>query len=435
MNAGATILSRIACTLLAGCLAGCTVFDYAASDSPLPESEIAAMQPGPRIALVLGSGGPRGYAHIGVMRVLEEAGIQPDLVVGSSVGAVLGAFWAAGFSAERIDAISRTGGPLTLFDFTPFADRGWIRGQRLQDYVNDRLGAPAIERLERRLVVVATRRSDKKPVFFRSGNLGVAVRASSAVPGILSPVGIRGIEYEDADESLPVAVRAARQAGARFVIAIDVSARPGSAPSGTRAALLERDLRRRQRIDPEVALADFLFHPDLDYRAGPRARYFDDARREGERLARAMLPDLLARLERAGLAHRPEAPAPPPAPAAQADLRVEGQLACSPDAFTTAAHFGISRTMNAASSSGMPATMSTPCVPRRSRIPGSVNALRNAPCRRPTRSRGKPAGPSNPYHPADSKPFKVSPTVGTSGSCAERLGPHTASARSRPAAR
>ena len=258
--------------------------------------------PSPRVALVLGSGGPRGYAHIGVMKVLAEAGIDYDLVVGSSAGALVGAFWANGLDAEEIDKISRSGGPLTLFDISPFADRGWIRGQRLQDYVNTRLGSKSIEQMPRRLIVVATRRDDKAPVFFQSGNIGVAVRASSAVPRIISPVGINGTEFEDADESLPVAVRAARQAGAQFVIAIDVSARAGAAPRGTSQALLDRDARRRGRIDPEVAAADFLIHPDLEYAAGPSRSYFVKAQATGERSARDALPDLVERLRLAGLA-------------------------------------------------------------------------------------------------------------------------------------
>lgn len=147
-----------------------------------------------------------------------------------------------------------------------------------------------------------TRRDDKAPVFFQSGNVGVAVRASSAVPRIISPVGINGTEFEDADESLPVAVRAARQAGAQFVIAIDVSARAGAAPRGTSQALLDRDARRRRRIEPEVATADFLIHPDLEYAAGPSRSYFVKAQATGERSARDALPDLVERLRLAGLA-------------------------------------------------------------------------------------------------------------------------------------
>ncbi|MFU8816472.1 MAG: patatin-like phospholipase family protein, partial [Pseudomonadales bacterium] len=264
-------------------LAGCTPFDYTQPDKPVARTAIAEADVPLRIALVLGSGGPRGYAHLGVMNVLEEAGIEYDLVVGSSVGAFIGAFWADGLNARELSALADEGGPLTVFDPSPFADRGWIRGQKLQDYVNAGLGAKPIEDLPRRLIVVATRREDKSPVFFAEGNVGVAVRASSAMPGIISPVGIGGVEYEDADESLPVAVRAARQAGAQFVIAVDVSARPDRAPPGTSAGKLLRDRERRQRIDPEVAEADFLIHPDLDYAAGPWRSYFAMAQDEGRK--------------------------------------------------------------------------------------------------------------------------------------------------------
>lgn len=273
-------------------IAGCTAFNYVERDSPVANIQVSAYAPRPRIALVLGSGGPRGYAHIGVMKTLEEAGIEYDLVVGSSVGSLIGAFWAAGFTAKEIDELASNGGPLTLFDISPFADRGWIRGQRLQDYVNNRLGNQSIENLKSRLIVVATRREDKVPVYFQTGNVGVAVRASGAVPTIISPVGINGVEYEDADESLPVAVRVARQAGAQFIIAVDVTAQPGSAPAGTSPKMLLRDATRKARIDPEVADADYLIHPNLDYAAGPSKRYFAKAQKVGEETARKLLPEL-----------------------------------------------------------------------------------------------------------------------------------------------
>lgn len=273
-------------------IAGCAAFDYRDADLPEALVRVPVLDPPPRIALVLGSGGPRGYAHIGVLRVLEEAGVVPDLVVGSSVGALIGVFWASGLSAAEIDRRSFEGGPFTVFDPSLFADRGWIRGQRLQDYVNDGLASPWLESLPRRAIVVATRRGDKQPSYFASGNAGVAVRASAAMPGIVSPVGIGGVEYEDGDESLPVPVTPARQSGALFVIAVDVSARPGSTPSDASPAMRERDVRRRARIEPEVARADFVFHPDLDYRAGPFKSYFVSSRQRGEAYARQRLPAL-----------------------------------------------------------------------------------------------------------------------------------------------
>ena len=276
-------------------LSGCAAFDYREADTPAALSELQPFEPRPRIALVLGPGGPRGYAHIGVMRVLEEAQSQPDLVVGCSVGALLGAFWASGLSAQQIDERSLQGGPLTVFDPSLFADRGWIRGQRLQDYVNQGLGGRRLEALQRRVVVVATRRDDKTPRFFTTGNAGVAVRASSAVPGIVSPVGIAGVEYEDGDESLPLAVSATRAAGARFIIAVNVYPRTESTPSDAPASMRERDARRRARIEPEITQANFVLHPDLGYYASPLRSYFVESRQIGEATARAQLPALLSK--------------------------------------------------------------------------------------------------------------------------------------------
>lgn len=287
---------------------GCAPFNYTGPDSPVAWPAVQAMEPRPRVALVLSSGGPRGYAHIGVMRVLEEAGVPIDLVVGSSVGSLLGAFWADGRTAQEIDALSRDGGPLTLFDLSPFADRGWIHGQRLQDYVDQRLDNKSIELMPRRLVVGATRRADKAPVFFTSGNAGVAVRASSAVPGIISPVGINGTEFEDGDESLPLAVRAARHAGAQFVIAVDVTPLPETIPPDAAPAERARVLKRHARIAPEAAQADYLLHANLKYGASPLQAYFDYARTTGESSARRQLPELLDRLQRAGLVNAKPVP-------------------------------------------------------------------------------------------------------------------------------
>jgi NTE family protein len=295
-------LSRLAGIAVVGLvLAGCAPFNYRGTDSPVAQLALQPAEPRPRVALVLSSGGPRGFAHIGVMKALEEAGIEIDLMVGTSVGALLGAFWADGRSALEIDALSRQGGPLTLFDISPFADRGWIHGQRLQDYLDQQLRHQTLEQMPRRLIVGATRRDDKTAVFFNSGRVSVAVRASSAIRGVFSPVGINGIEYEDGDESLPLAVRAAREAGARFVIAVDVSADPEAIPERVPASERAYVLQRAARIKPEAAAADFLIHARMKYYVSPFASYFEYARSAGEQSARMQLPHLLNNMARAGL--------------------------------------------------------------------------------------------------------------------------------------
>ncbi len=284
-------------------LGGCYSFNYNELDKPMPLSSLTPMDSRPKVALVLSSGGPRGYAHIGIMKVLEEHNIDIDLVVGSSVGSLIGAFWAAGYSAGEISTMSMQGGPLTLFDLTLFAEEGWIKGQRLQDYVNNGVNNKQIEEFTKRLIVVATRQSDMEPVFFNSGNTGVAVRASSAVRNIFSPVGIDGVPYIDGDESLPVAVEAARQAGAKFIIVIDVSADPEKAPQNTSKKRLDRERQRRSRIDQQLNYADFVMRPPVGYSAGPWKSYFIESQTIGEAYAREKIDELLLKL-RASLEYK-----------------------------------------------------------------------------------------------------------------------------------
>lgn len=279
-------------------LSACSSFNYDKADSPKPLLAVPSIEPHPKIALVLGSGGPRGFAHIGVMKVLEESGIEYDLVVGSSVGSLIGAFWSAGYTATEIDELSKMGDPFTVFDFSLFADRGWIHGQRLQNFVNDKLGHRPIESLPRKFIAVATRIHDKQPIFFNTGNVGVAVRASSAVSKVFSPVGINGVEYEDGDESLPVAVRAARQAGATFVIAVDVTPFASSAPANTSPSRIEREVVRRKRVDPELKDADFVIQPQIGFNTSPTKEFFMKARLAGETAARESLPNLQAGIGR-----------------------------------------------------------------------------------------------------------------------------------------
>lgn len=279
-------------------LTGCKPFNYVESDAPLPLVSVPVMEPKPRIALVLGAGGPRGYAHIGVMRALEDACIEVDLMVGSSVGSLLGVFWASGLSAAEIDKRSFEGGPLTLFDPNPFADRGWIRGRKLQNYVNQQLDGKRLEHMPRKVIVVTTHREDKTPRYFTSGNSGVAVRASSAVPGIISPVGINGIEFEDGDVSLPLAVSAARAAGAEFIIAVNVYPKTESIPDNASKKSRDQVIRRAQQTRPEMALADFVIYAETPYAASPRKSFFTASRDIGEQVAAARLPELLLALER-----------------------------------------------------------------------------------------------------------------------------------------
>lgn len=258
------------------------------------------------MALVLGSGGRRGFAHAGVLRALEDAGVKPDLIVGVSIGAVIGALYASGMTAAEIERLA-----LEL-DLSALRDLSWlywgrVRGQRLQDFVNARVRKQPLEALGVRLAVVATREQDGALAIFNRGDTGVAVRASSAVPGRFFPVCINGVNYIDGDVASPVPVRAARTLGAQVVIAVDISARPEKAPANVPAEWVTRDRERRARIDAEAAGADVLIHPDIGYFAGTSTSYRQRVIAVAAEATRAALPRIIAAVAKV----RPRQAAPP----------------------------------------------------------------------------------------------------------------------------
>ena len=230
----------------------------------------------PVVALVLGAGGARGFAHIGVIKVLEAEGIQPEVVVGVSSGSVVAALYAGGYQAAVLEAMAFKVEDRELIDFTLFGP-GRIEGEALQDFVNKALGNRSIEALERSFAVIATERATNRMTIFNRGNTGLAVRASSSIPNVFWPVIIAGTEYVDGGLSSRVPVPVARRMGAQVVIAVDVSWR------GSR----------------DVEAADVAIRPET-----PRTRTLDfSAKLEsiaaGETAARAALPDIRARIAQA----------------------------------------------------------------------------------------------------------------------------------------
>jgi NTE family protein len=176
----------------------------------------------PIVALVLGSGGARGFAHIGVIKALEEAGIRADIVTGASAGAIVAALHADGRSGRELEEIALGLQDSDLVDITLFGS-GWVLGEALQGFVNRMVDGRPIERLARPFAVVATEAKTGRMVVFNRGDTGLAVRASASVPRVFVPPVINGEEYIDGGISSPVPVKLARAMGADIVIAVDVS--------------------------------------------------------------------------------------------------------------------------------------------------------------------------------------------------------------------
>lgn len=177
------------------------------------------------VALVLGSGGCRGHAHIGVIRVLEEHGLRPDLVVGSSAGSLVGALYAAGLGAHELE---KYGGQMDsqMMREWKVPRLGMFGGDRISRFVNARVGRRTIASLPTRYAAVATDLRTGELVTLDSGDLATAVQASSSAPGLLEPVSIGKRLCVDGSLVAPVPVAIAHSLGARAVIACDVTFPP-----------------------------------------------------------------------------------------------------------------------------------------------------------------------------------------------------------------
>jgi NTE family protein len=216
------------------------------------------------IAVCLSSGGTHGYAHVGAIRAFRKLGLQPQVIAGTSVGAIAGVLWAAGVQTDAIEAMAMD---------SSWHEASGLRLPRLglgqltslRDLLDRTLGAGGIESLPTRFVAVATDLDSGRPVVLRSGRPGAVVAASASVPIRYEPVELDGLRLVDGALSAPVPVDAARQAGAGFTIAVDVAYRPYEEPvSGiTGVAFQMFHIMVNRLIDEQIKRADFAIRLDL----------------------------------------------------------------------------------------------------------------------------------------------------------------------------
>jgi NTE family protein len=218
------VTRKFAIGLAVALVAACALLptDYNGAGAPREAAITPLRSERPVIALALGSGGARGFAHVGVIKALEDAGIEVDIVTGASSGAVVAALYAGGHRARKLEEIALEVEKGDLVDFVLFG-KGWVKGEALQEFVNRLVDEKPIERLPRRFAVIATEAKSGRMTVFNQGNTGVAVRASASVPNLFVPPVINGEEYVDGGLTSPVPVKLARAMGADIVIAVDVS--------------------------------------------------------------------------------------------------------------------------------------------------------------------------------------------------------------------
>jgi NTE family protein len=232
----------------------------------VPPTESPVVHPPLKLGLALGGGAARGFAHVGVIQVLEENGIKPDLVVGTSAGSLVGAIYASGKNGKELQKVAEDMDEATITDWTlPFISRGVLRGDAYAKYVAQQVNNKLIEQTVIPLGIVATDLQTGQGILFRRGDIATAVRASSAVPGIFNPVKIGAAEYVDGGLVSPVPVRYARQMGATLVIAVDISSAPeGESADGSLQVMLKTFTIMGKSInDFELKNADVLVRPAL----------------------------------------------------------------------------------------------------------------------------------------------------------------------------
>lgn len=281
---------------LGAVLAGCqTAPPPPAPPLPIPPAPVPPKPP--VIGLALGGGAARGFAHIGVIQVLEEAGIRPNLVIGTSAGSLVAALYASGKGGAELATLAQAMDEGTFADWS-FPGRGLIRGEALARYVREHTGGKRIEQMRMPLGIVATDLDNGEGIVFRVGDTGVAVRASSAVPAVFQPVRIGAREYVDGGLVAPVPVRYARQMGAQLVIAVDISEAPDGAATGDlmRMLLQTFSIMGRSINRLELAGADVVLRPKLAGVSGADFTARTRSIQAGRDAAQAALGELRVRI-------------------------------------------------------------------------------------------------------------------------------------------
>jgi NTE family protein len=285
--------------LLAGCAGIKTAPGAPVPPVSAPVADAGAQRP-LRLGLALGGGAARGFAHVGVIAVLEEAGLKPSMVVGTSAGSLVAALYASGKTSAQLQQTALNMEEVAITDWMlPIFGRGMFRGEALGRYVNELVAGRLIENMAIPLGIVATDLNSGRAVLFQRGDTGTAVRASSAVPAVFVPVRISGREYVDGGLVSPVPVRFARQMGADVVLAVDISSPPEANPAdGTLQILLQTFAIMGRSINQyELKDADVVVQPS---QVGLKSADFSARQRAidaGRAAMLAALPALRAKMD------------------------------------------------------------------------------------------------------------------------------------------
>jgi NTE family protein len=259
--------------------------------------EPPVVEPSPKpakIGLVLGAGSSKGFAHIGVLKILESNKIPIHMIVGTSVGSIVGSLYAYGYDAFQLQKLSFSIEKGDIIDLT-IPDNGFIKGEKLEEFINKTLKYTPIEKLKVPFYAVATDILNGQEIVFGRGNTGTAVRASCSIPGIFRPVKIADRMYVDGGVVSPVAVDAAKRFGADIVIAVDISTGVEyTFPGNTMETILQSlNIMYSKLASVQLSQADVVIKPKVGHIGSADFSKRHEAILEGERAAIEALPQIM----------------------------------------------------------------------------------------------------------------------------------------------
>ncbi len=279
-------------------LAACPSHNSDKSDNKPHTQTANTAKPKAVVALALGGGASKGFAHIGIIKVLKENNIPVKVVTGTSAGSIVGSLYASGMSPDRLELEAEILGKTDLVDLT-LSSSGFIKGEKLQNYINYKVGNRPIQQFPIKFAAVATDFESGKAVAFNRGNVGQAVRASASIPNVFQPAVIGGRRYVDGGLSQPVPVSAAKKQGANFIIAVDISARPVKNVNKSFFSYLDQtfNVMSIPLLQHELGQANVVIKPKVLEMGSIGG--FDQKQRAiqlGEEAARAALPEIKRKL-------------------------------------------------------------------------------------------------------------------------------------------
>lgn len=316
------VLPALLCALLATSCAGASSTSETARDIGLrgmtleevrteTDRTTDPLRRRPVVAIVLGGGGLRGYAHIGVLQALGEIGFDPDIVVGTSIGAIVGAPYAAGASPGELWTSAEDTRVYSLADLTA-AGTGFVKGEALARWVDSLVAGKPIERFPKQFAAVASDLERSTPVILTQGDAGEAARASASIPGVFVPMRYRDGMLVDGGVTSVVPVRVARAMGADFVVAVDIYCHSPRYPATSIMSIVLRTMQVQSCLmaQNELAEADVLIAPAVSPAGAADTAGRERARQAGYDAAKSAAPQVeaLLRQRQQVLRSAPDAP-------------------------------------------------------------------------------------------------------------------------------